>query len=79
MKTAATTRCSASQPITPTTRSRALRSVLGGGLSACSATHSGVVPLSADKAIERAVNWDVYARENGLPTHAELAAPPDVE
>ena len=52
--------------------------VIGGGSSACSPTHCGVVPMSADEAIERAVNWDAFARENGLPTHAEFAAPPDV-
>ena len=48
--------------------------VLGDGLSACSPTHCGVVPMSADEATERAANWDAYARENGLPTHAELIA-----
>jgi hypothetical protein len=52
--------------------------VLGGGLSSCSPTHCGVIPMSANEAIERAVHWDTYARENGLPTYAELVARPDV-
>jgi hypothetical protein len=47
---------------------------LGGEPGSCSPTHCGVVPMTYDEAIERAVHWDEFARERGLPARAE---PPD--
>lgn len=45
--------------------------ILGGELSSCSPTHCGVVPMSAEEAIERATHWDVFARRHGLPSRAQ--------
>lgn len=45
--------------------------VLGGEPASCSPTHCGVVPMTAEEAIERAVRWDEYAREHGLPARPE--------
>lgn len=42
-------------------------SLLDGSIGSCSPTHCGVVSLSTDEALDRAVNWDAFAVANGLP------------
>jgi hypothetical protein len=48
--------------------------VVGGEPGSCSPKHCGVVPMTADEAIERATTWDLYANQHALPTRANLLA-----